>query len=71
LKLVAIGIAVGLPLSLGLSFTMASFLFGVGAFNPVVIGALGILFVVIGVLASYFPASKASAVDPVNALRCE
>ena len=71
LMLVGIGIVLGLPLSFGLSIAMASFLFGVGAFNPLVIAGLAGLFVAIGVMSSFIPALRASTVDPVNALRYE
>jgi putative ABC transport system permease protein len=71
LKLAMIGVAIGLPLSLGLSITMASFLFGVGRFNVVTLAIQILMLVIIGLLGSYLPARRASSIQPVQALRQE
>jgi putative ABC transport system permease protein len=69
LKLALIGVAIGLPLSLGLSISMASFLFGVGSFNVVTLAGQILLLVIVGILGSYLPAKRASSIEPVQALR--
>jgi ABC-type antimicrobial peptide transport system permease subunit len=69
LKLATIGVAIGLPLSLALSISMASFLFGVGKFNLITLGFQILLLVTIGLLGSYVPARRASSIQPVQALR--
>jgi len=69
MKLALIGVCIGLPLSLGLSISMAHFLFGVGSFNVVTLGLQILLLVVIGILGSYLPAKRASSIEPVIALR--
>lgn len=71
LKLAMIGVALGLPLSLALSISMASFLFGVGSFNVVTLAGQILLLVVVGIMGSYIPAKRASSVEPVQALRHE
>jgi ABC-type lipoprotein release transport system permease subunit len=45
--------------------------FGVTALDPVTYAAVSVLLIVAGVLASYLPARRAIAVDPVQALRAE
>ncbi len=45
-----------------------SLLFGVGSFDPVTLGGVLILFVVVAVLASLVPAARASRVDPLGVL---
>jgi ABC-type antimicrobial peptide transport system permease subunit len=50
---------------------MSSLLFGVTALDPVTYAAVSALLIVAGVLASYLPARRAIALDPVQALRAE
>ena len=69
LKLTMIGVAVGLPLSLALSISMASLLWGVGAFSVATLFGQILLLVIVGILGSYVPAKRASSVAPVQALR--
>ena len=69
MKLALIGVAIGLPLSLALSISMASFLFGVGSFNVITLAGQIVLLVIIGILGSYLPAKRASSIEPVQALR--
>ena len=69
LRLALIGVAVGLPLSLALSISMASFLWGVGSFNMITLLGQILLLVLVGILGSYIPAKRASSVEPVQALR--
>ena len=69
MKLALIGVCIGLPLSLGLSISMAHFLFGVGSFNVITLAAQILLLVIIGILGSYLPAKRASSIEPVQALR--
>jgi putative ABC transport system permease protein len=69
LKLAMIGVAVGLPLSLALSISMASFLWGVGSFNAITLMGQILLLVIVGILGSYLPARRASRIEPVQALR--
>jgi putative ABC transport system permease protein len=71
LSLAAIGVALGLIAAAAVSRVMGSLLFGVSATDPVtyLAVALGLLAVAAG--ASYLPAHRASAVNPVEALRAE
>jgi putative ABC transport system permease protein len=50
---------------------VAGLLFGVGARDPVVFGAVVMVLAVVALAASYVPARRAAAVDPVEVLRGE
>lgn len=73
LTLAAAGIAIGLVASLVLSWLMAGFLSGflykIGARDLTTFVLAPLVFLVIALLASYFPARRATQVDPNEALR--
>jgi putative ABC transport system permease protein len=71
LRLTAIGIAVGLSLSLALAKLIASFLYGVGTNDFATFGLVSLLLVGVAVVACLIPALRASRVDPMLALRHE
>ena len=71
LWLCGIGAAFGLVAAAGLTRLMSSLLFGVTALDPLTYTAVSVLLIVAGVLASYLPARRAIAIDPVQALRAE
>jgi putative ABC transport system permease protein len=71
LLLAAIGIGVGLAAAAGLTRLMSSLLFGVSALDPLTYAAVSALLMAAAVLASYLPARRAMAIDPVEALRSE
>ena len=71
LKLVLIGIALGLVLSFVVTRFLSSLLFGVRATDLFTFSALSILLVVVSLLACYLPARRAAKVDPLVALRYE
>ena len=71
LTLTAIGVAVGLVSAFAVVRLMSSLLFKVSPVDPVVYGAAAIGLVATALLASYLPSRRASAVDPIEALRAE
>jgi putative ABC transport system permease protein len=71
LRLVSAGLALGVVASLALTRLMASFLYGITATDPMTFVAVGILLILTALLAGYFPARRATKVDPMIALRCE
>ena len=69
LRMVGIGLAIGLAGAMALSKVFASLLYGVQAFDPVSLG-LGAAVLLLGAwVACYLPARWASRVDPMEALR--
>ena len=71
LLLAGIGTALGLVAAAGLTRLMSSLLFGVTALDPVTYTAVSALLIAAAMLASYLPARRAIAVDPVRALQAE
>ncbi len=66
---VAIGIAAGIAGALALAWTVRSLLFGIGAADPLAFGGAALVLAFVALAAVYFPARRASGLDPVNALR--
>lgn len=71
LALAGIGVAIGLGTAVGLMRLMKSLLFGISPLDPLTYAAVPVVLVAAAVLASYLPARRAAAVDPVEALRAE
>ena len=71
LVLTGIGVAIGVVAAAGLTQFMKSLLFGISPLDPLTYLAIPSILVASAVLASYLPARRAAAVDPVEALRTE
>jgi predicted permease len=71
LRLVAIGVAAGLVLSLAATRMLSSLLFGVTPADPLNLAAVSLLLIAVAMLAAYLPARRAARVDPMVALRAE
>lgn len=71
LKLVLIGIVIGLSAALILTRVMSSLLFGISATDPTTFITISLLIISVAILASFIPALRATKVDPMVALRYE
>jgi predicted permease len=71
LSLAGIGIAAGVGMSIGVTRSMSSLLFGVSANDLVSLGSATAVILTVVLLASYLPARRAAAVDPAVTLRAE
>jgi predicted permease len=71
MKLAIAGVALGLAAAFGLTRLIASFLFGVKPWDPVVFVSAPLLLAAVALLAVWLPAARASKVDPMEALRAE
>ena len=71
LALSGVGVVVGLVVAAGLGRLMSSVLFGVGPMDPAsFVVAVGVILAA-ATLASYVPARRAAAIDPIETLRAE
>jgi predicted permease len=71
LILTSIGVAIGLCGAAGFARLMRSLLFGVTPLDPITFLSAPALLAAAAVLASYLPARRAMAVDPVETMRAE
>ncbi len=69
MRLTAIGLALGLALSFGLTRFIGGLLYGIGANDPVTVFAVLILLAAMSLLACFLPAQRAMRVNPVRAIR--
>jgi ABC-type antimicrobial peptide transport system permease subunit len=68
LMMAAIGVAIGWVGALALSRLIGSLLFGVAAVDPLTYAGVTLLLLGIAALAGYFPARRASRIDPMKVL---
>lgn len=70
-RLVLIGLAIGIPVALGLGRLLSNLLFGIHVADPTTFTAVALLLFAVATLAAYVPARRATRVDPLIALRHE
>jgi ABC-type lipoprotein release transport system permease subunit len=71
MKLALSGLALGLAAALGIGRLLSSLLFDVSPHDPAILVAVCVVFGAIALAASYAPARRAAATDPLSALRCQ
>jgi predicted permease len=69
--LVIIGVGVGIPAALAASRIIMSMLYGLKPYDPIALASVVVLLAVVGALAGFIPARRATKVDPMVALRYE
>jgi len=68
---ILIGLAIGIPVSLGCSRLIAAQLYQVKGWDPLVLGGSVLALAACAFLASIVPAQRAASINPVKALRTE
>ena len=71
LRIVAVGLVIGLVGAVGVTRVLQTFLFGVTPTDPIAFAAVTLLLLAVGVLAAWLPARRATRIDPSAALRAE
>jgi ABC-type antimicrobial peptide transport system permease subunit len=71
MRLALVGVVIGVAVSFYLAKTISSFLYGVTQRDPLVFIGVPVLLSIVSLLAVWFPARRASRVDPIVALRYE
>jgi predicted permease len=71
MKLAIVGVVVGVGAAFGLTRLMASLLFGVKTWDPAVFVTVPVILTAVALLAVWLPATRASRLDPMQALRVE
>ena len=70
-KVVAAGVMIGVVAALGTTRVLGSLLFGVEAADAATFVAMSASMIVVGLMAAYVPARRASSVDPMESLRSD
>ena len=71
MRLALVGMALGIAAAFGLTRLIASFLFGVKTWDPTAFIAVPLVLGAVALLAVWLPATRASRVEPMKALRVE
>jgi len=71
MTLALIGVVIGVGAAFGLTRLLATFLFGVKMYDPAVFVTVPVILSAVALAAVWFPATRASKLDPMQALRVE
>jgi putative ABC transport system permease protein len=71
MRLAIVGVVIGIAAAFGLTRFIASFLFGVKTWDPFVFVTVPVVLSLVALLAVWMPATRASRLDPQQALRIE
>jgi predicted permease len=71
MRLVLVGVGIGMVLALAATRLMASFLFGVSPLDPLVFAVIPLGLAAATLVATYLPARRAAGTDPLTALRAD
>jgi putative ABC transport system permease protein len=70
-KLIGLGLVIGLLATLAASRAMGSMLFNTSSYDPVTLTSITLLLGAVALVACFFPANRATKVNPIEALRAE
>jgi predicted permease len=70
-RVVMVGVGLGVAVAFAATRLLGSLLYGVKPVDPIVFGAMSLMMIAIGVVASYVPARRASSVNPIESLRSD
>ena len=68
-RVVAVGIVLGLGVAAVASRALSSMLFGVPSMDPLTFGGMALAMALVGWHASWVPARRAARVDPMHSMR--
>ena len=68
-RIVCLGVAIGILLTLSLTRLVSAFLYGVRPFDPATMGLSAAVLAAVAIAAAMLPAWRAARLDPVTALR--
>ena len=71
MRLVALGVVLGIASVFAMRRLLGSLLYGIGATDPIAILSVTVLLASVAFIACWWPARRASGVDPVIALRTQ
>jgi ABC-type antimicrobial peptide transport system permease subunit len=71
MQLAIAGVVVGMCAAFGLTRLIAGFLFGVKSWDPIVFVTVPVVLATVALLAVWLPATRASRLDPMAALRVD
>ncbi len=68
---IAIGLALGLPLAIGVGRLLSAQLYGVQFWDPLALGVAAVSLAACAFCAAIIPAARAASISPMAALRAE
>jgi putative ABC transport system permease protein len=71
LRITVVGVALGLALSAAVARLLRAWLYGLSPFDPVAFAGASLAWIAVAMLASWWPARRATRVDPLTALKYE